>query len=434
MSATLLTRTAPPMEAVSSRATLWWARIVCLSAFGPYVAGSARTEQIVVFTSAALVLVFGWPQIVKARSYALAPVLVLWLALYAVMLIASLSRAPGAWWYAPQPASHALSFLALPAALILLAWYWTLTASHADLIRAVAPVIAGAMIVNTGIALAQLASGNVAVLSFLPRFWDSAPAAGSVAALAAENYRFTGIFDQPAEAGIAYGVALLCLAWLARRRVMRSGLLVTLCAAVLVTGGVLTVSKVFLLGALPLAVLTVLASRGRLRAGAWAAAAGAGAWALGAGGVLPAWPAGSWILRLAQPSATLAAQYSAGRYGSGGTLGPVVSDVLASSPVYGFGAGGLNVAYDSLWVEVLVVAGITGVLLLAAVVVAMAWRVMMLHAVLERPEWLLAAGVLILAAGASAGLPSLTANRAATLLWLVLGILVTAVAPSPRRG
>ena len=41
----------------SSRATLWQARIVCLSAFGPYVAAGARTEQIVVFALAAWVLI-----------------------------------------------------------------------------------------------------------------------------------------------------------------------------------------------------------------------------------------------------------------------------------------------------------------------------------------------------------------------------------------
>ena len=50
------------------RATLWWARIVCLSVFGPYVTGSARTEQIIVFASFAVILIVGWPQIANARS------------------------------------------------------------------------------------------------------------------------------------------------------------------------------------------------------------------------------------------------------------------------------------------------------------------------------------------------------------------------------
>jgi hypothetical protein len=40
--------------------------------------------------------------------------------------------------------------------------------------------------------------------------------------------------------------------------------------------------------------------------------------------------------------------------------------------------------------------------------------------------WQLAAGVLFLATAGSLGIPSLTANRAGTLLWFVLGLLVCA--------
>jgi hypothetical protein len=420
---------AAPAEPDSSRATLWWARLVALSAFGPYIAGSARTEQVAVFGSAAVILVVGWPTIVKARSHALLPALGLWLGICAVMAAASLSRPLDVAFYGAQPPSHALSFMALPAALMIVTWCWTLTARPGDLIRAVAPVIVAAMTVNTGIAVAQLAAGNVTVLGFLPRFWGASGATVTVAALAGGNFRYTGIFDQPAEAGIAYGMALLCLVWLARRGVMRRGLPLALCAAVLVTGGVLTVSKVFLLGAIPLAVLTVLRGPGRTRAAVWAAIATAAGWLLAGSGILPAWPAGAAFLRLAQPSGSLASAYSAGRYGTGGSLGAVTADVLRSSPLDGFGAGALNVAYDSLWVEVLVVAGVFGVVLLALFLAALARRWMALRGTLARPEWHLAGGVLALAIGASAGLPSLTANRAATLLWLVLGVLVTARAP-----
>ncbi len=428
-----MTRTAAAETAASSRATLWWARTACLSVFGPYVTGSARTEQIAVFTSLAAVLVTGWPRIVKARSFAPLPVLALWLGICAVMLTASVSRPFDPGFYGALPASHALSFMLLPVALITVTWYWTLSARAAELIRAIAPVIVAAMTANTGIALAQFVTGNVAVVSFLPRFWDTPGSAGPVAVLAAGNFRFTGIFDQPAEAGVAYGVALLCLIWLSRRRIMRSGILVTLCTAAVITGGVLTVSKVFLLGAVPLAVLTVLWSTGRVRAAGRAAAAGAAAWLLAGSGMLPAWPAGAAVLRLARPSGALVSQYSAGRYGTGGTLGPVVSDVLRASPWYGFGAGGLNVAYDSLWVEVMVVAGVFGAALLTLFLLVLGYRWLSLHRTLERPEWLLAGAVLALAIGASAGLPSLTANRAASLLWMVMGVLLASGPRVSRR-
>jgi hypothetical protein len=409
----------------ASRGTLWWARIVCLSAFGPYVTGTARTEQITVFASLLFILVTGWPRMLRAPFGPL-PFALAWAGLVAVMLVSTAFRPFDPGFYGSQPPSHALSALLLPLALMVITWYWTLSADPVSLIRAVAPVAVAGMCANTVIELAQLSAGKAAVFGVLPRFWDAAPSVGSVAANAAEDGRYTGIFNQPAEAGIAYGVALLCLVWLGRRA--WKPLPVTIAAALLVTGGVLTLSKVFLLCALPATILTILRGTARIRVIATAGTVAAGFWLAGKAGVLPGWHLGGQALgRLASPGTSLTAQYTAGRYGSGGTLGPECADVLHNAAWAGFGAGGLDgPAYDSLWQEVLVVSGVLGVILAAALLVMLAWRLAALRRVLERADWQLACGVLVLAAGASLGIPALTANRAATLLWLILGVLVTA--------
>jgi hypothetical protein len=415
----------------ASRRTLWWARIVCLSAFGPYVTGSARTEQIAVFASVIFILVTGWPRMIRA-PLGPAPFLVAWSGLVAVMLISTVFRPFDPGFYGSQPVSHALSAMALPLALMVITWYWTLTADPVSLIRAVTPVAVAGMCMNTVIEIAQVSVGKAEVFSFLPRFWDAAPSAGSVAANAASDGRYTGIFNQPAEAGIAYGVALLALIWLARQRAWKP-LAVTCAAVLLFTGGVLTVSKVFLLCALPVAVLTVMHGTARIRVLVTAAATGGALWLAGIAGMLPAWSGAARLGYLTRPGASLTAQYSAGRYGVGGTLAPVTADVLRAAPVAGFGAGGLDgPAYDSLWQQVLVVSGVLGVILAAAVFVMLAWRLTGLRRVLARENWQLACGTAVLAAGASAGIPSLTANRAATLLWLVLGALVTARSQGAR--
>ena len=109
-----------------------------------------------------------------------------------------------------------------------------------------------------------------------------------MAANAASDGRYTGIFNQPAEAGIAYGVALLLLTWLARTREWKP-FPVTCAAALVITGGVLTVSKVFLLCAAPVAGLTVLRGRARIRVAVTAGAGAAGLWLAGTAGMLPAW-------------------------------------------------------------------------------------------------------------------------------------------------
>jgi hypothetical protein len=409
------------------RATLWWARIVCVSVFGPYVTGSARTEQIMVFASFAVILIVGWQQISNARSIPPMPFLVAWLGLDAIMLIGAVWRPFDPGFYGAQPASHALVAYLLPVALMVLTWFWTLSVDGPELIRAIAPVVIGAMVMNTAVSLAQLVTGKVTVISFLPRFWDTPGSVGSVAVSAGENGRFTGIFDQPAEAGLAYGVALFCLIYLTQCRKMRAGITV-LCAAALITGGTLTVSKAFLIGALPLAVMMILRSpRGRIRVIACSAAALTAFWFIGKAHLVPLWPRGAVMLdALLHPSGSLTAEYSAGRYGTGGSLGPLVSDVLHASPWYGFGAGGLETAYDSLWLQVLVLAGVAGVVLVAAVLLMLASRLWRLRGETESAEWNLAGAVLLLAIGASLGLPTLTANRDATLLWLVLGILIAA--------
>jgi hypothetical protein len=432
MSAMMLRRDhAAARTARCGRGTLWQARIVCLSAFGPYVTGSARTEQIAVFGLLALILISGWPRIVNAGTVPPVPFLVTWGGLYAVMLISTVWRPFDPGFYGAQPVSHSLSALALPGALMVITWYWSLRAGAVALIRAVAPLITGGMSVNTLIELAQVSAGKAAVSGLLPHFWSAPGQAVTVAANAAQNGRYTGIFDQPAEAGIAYGVALLCVIWLARRGVTR--LPVTVIAGVLVTaGGVLTLSKVFLLAAIPVAVVTVLRGPARIRAVLVTSASAAVLWAAGSAGMLPAWHLGGVALgSLAHPGSSLASQYTGGRYGSGGTLGPVASDVLHASPWAGFGAGGLNAAYDSLWLEVLAVSGVLGVVLAAVMLVMLASRWLALRASLALPEWHLAGGVLALAAGASLGIPSLTANRAATLLWLILGVLITARSGGP---
>ena len=355
------------------------------------------------------------------------PFLAAWLGLDAIMLIGTVWRPFDPGFYGPQPVSHALAAYMLPVALMVVTWFWTLSADGPELIRAIAPVVIGAMVVNTAVSLAQLATGNVAVLGFLPRFWDTPGSLGSVAANAAENGRFTGIFDQPAEAGVAYGAALCCLIYMAQRRKIRAGT-AALCAAAFIAGGILTFSKIFLLGMLPLAVMMTLRTpRERIRVIVCSAVTAAAFWLLGTAHLLPPWPRGAVMLdALLHPSGSLAAEYTAGRYGTGGSLGPGVSDVLHASPWYGFGAGGLTTAYDSLWVQMLVLAGIAGLILAAVVLLMLALRLWRLRGVTGPAEWTLAGGVLVLAIGGSLGLPSLTANRDATLLWLVLGILIAA--------
>ncbi len=423
MLATVAEPLAPPLAArkvpARERVTRGWAAAVTLSAFGPYI-GDGRLEQAVVFGSAAWVLVTGWPWMMRARAPSLWP-LILLAAIEGVIVIGTVSRPFDPKFLGSQPASHGLAYFPVPLALVIVTWYWTLTVPAAELVVIVARVIVAAMSVNAAIAFAQMASGNITVLSFLPRFWDAAQATTGAAGIAG-NGRFTGIFTLPAEAGLAYGLGLFCVIFLAQRGARRRALL-DCCAAVMVTGGALSISKVFLLGALPLAAVMVLRGRRRVRVALGTVLAIAVFWLLARAGVLPSWQQGSARARsLLSPAVSL---WTGGRYGgSAPSLTFPAADVLHASPWYGFGAGGLNVPYDSQWLEVLALAGMAGVILTALLLAVLGWRWLGLRDTLSRPEWLLAGASLALAAGASLGLPSLTTDRAGTMLWLIIGLLI----------
>jgi hypothetical protein len=411
------------------RLTCWWCAAVCLSAFGPYI-GGMRMEQVTVLASAAVILVIGWPRMMAARDVPSPWPLIILAGICCVTLIGTVSRPFDPNFLGAQPVTHGLSYFVLPLALVVITWYWTLSASPSRLAVTAAKVTAAASAASGVIAVAQLVAGNVTVLGFLPQFW-SAGATSSGAVRTASDGRFDGIFAQPAEAGLVEGLALLCVIFLWQRG-SRRPVLLGAAAAAITAGGLLSVSKVFLLGALPLAALMVLRGPARANAAAVTACAVAAFWLADRAGVLPAWQStgGALSRRLGAPSVTV---WTGGRYGSGSSLGPAVADVLHGSPWYGFGGGGLGVAYDSLWLELLAIAGVAGVALTAALLAVLVWRWVRLRPVLNSPERRLAGMSLALAAGASLGVPSLTENVAVTVLWLILGLLLCAQ-PLPRRG
>ena len=416
------------------RLILWMAVITTLSVFGPYLSGSLRLEQFVVVPLFGAIIILGWPVLVS-RPFTPLPVLLTWIALVGVIMIGTLWRPADLGGYGHQSATHGLGAVITPVMLILITWFWAQQADTIRLVKAVARTICVAMSVNTLISLVQYATGNPQFLPFLSRFWSGAAGSASVASISAGNGRYTGIFDQPAVSGIAYGLGLLCLVYLTHTAVRRRWSLVGLAAILMIAGGLLAVSKTFVFGALPILALVVARTpQVRLRVTAGAAFIGAALWSLAAVHALPSWPSGVAAAKGLVSASSLTSQATGGRYGAGGTLGPVVSDVLHSSAVIGFGAGGLNVAYDSLWVEILAMGGLAGLVLMAAVFFLLWLQWSGLRRSLGPAERSLAGATLALAAAVSLGIPSLTTDPAASLLWLIIGLLVTGQTRRPAPG
>jgi hypothetical protein len=386
--------------------------VLVLSAFAPYTSvPGLRYEQVAVYGLCALGLArMHW---LRSRVDAVGGLVVMsWAAFAAIGIVGLLTPPHNLSGIVPGGAAAGLDNLVLP--LAVMGTTWTFTVDSRATLRAVCVALVVAAMANAALAAVSLGHD---LTPFLSAFWDNNAAQQAVAERAGGLGRYTGIVNQPAEAGELYSIALLAAVHLLHNQVA----LLALAGTVLTVGGVLTVSKIFLLIGLPVGLWQGLVDRRAAGRRVLAAVVvTVGGWVVVRAGVLPRWSGVDFLTRLFDPTSgahSAVDLYTAGRFGERGTLSTAVNAVLQSSPWFGFGAQGLAVPYDNAWVEAFVVAGVCGALLYTAVLglLVVAWW---------RRRSRFAGGLVLVVIGASMGLPALTANRVATLAWVLLTLLL----------
>jgi hypothetical protein len=400
----------PNSRLVPSRAVAAGPLLVCLvlASLGPYLVGGIRTEQVAVY---GLAFATGMLAILRARQTAavhLAPVAVPWLLYLTIALLAS--TGPTA-----QPAGSRLAGLDnlfSPVAIMLIV---NVTVQQADAerhFRTVARLVALALGANGLLAVVM----TQADLSPIFRSFWSGDAGVTTAENAAALGRISGVFNQPAEAGLAYGIAGLCAWYVWRHEQVRF----LLGLAPIVVGGLLTVSKIFILGGLPILILLVLRSS-RSRLGVFAAALLATLGALQAG-LADSWTGAARLGRLLRPrtEGSLLEFFSGGRTEEAGSVQQAFDAVAGIDPVFGVGIQGLALPYDSGWTEAFVLAGAIGFGCYSLTLLGIGF--MALRTEEQARRWF-AYGLAGLAIGGSLGVPALTANRVGTLLWLLVALV-----------
>ena len=108
----------------------------------------------------------------------------------------------------------------------------------------------------------------------------------------------------------------------------------------------------------------------------------------------------------------------------------VISQVLEFSPLFGVGAAGWAVPYDSGLTEVIVINGAFGVAL-HVVVLAAILRFGFTSLDPDRRMFTILFSLLLI--GGDLGVPALTSNRNATVVWVLFSLLVLANASGARR-
>ena len=382
--------------------------------FGPYLLPGLRTEQVTLYLFALVALVV-WRRRCIPKS--LLVVAGAWAVYAAIGAVRGLFPPENSTPWEPGSLAAGLDNLAMPMAVLVVGVWLAAGRDPSGCIDFLAKCIAWAMVANT--VAAWLQSQGLVDLSA----WWSAGDDFVVAKNAEGNGRYSGLVNQPAEAGVLYGLALMGAVHVWRHR-----LLVMLVAAVFICyGGFMTVSKVFLFVSLPIVVVQIIWTH----AGHWKRLLGIGAsvgvvGALGSLGWLPSWAGGRQLQQIlpswGAPGEMLAV-VTASRFGDGSTLAPVIEAVLEGPALLGFGAAGLQVPYDNGFLEALVYGGVVGVLLVLAVMLALSvalWRL------LRGPQRILGMAICVLMWGGTMGVPVLTANRSGSLLWLMLVYLIVA--------
>lgn len=236
---------------LSDRAREFGAVVFVVSIFGPYVIPSAglRTEQFIAYP---LFFVLAAGSRMRPKYWAISTTL-------PVILVSGIPVGFLGSLYMLSTSTYEIAwppFLANLEAILLgavVAWLGGSLAVQANdpwnLLRRIFITVV-AMIAINGVVAISSSLGDAT--SWLGIFWSSGGVGSeSVATRALSGNRFSGVFNQPYEAGLAHSVALILLTYLFLRGNLRARWLVLL-GLPIVVGGLLPVSKVFMLGGLPI--------------------------------------------------------------------------------------------------------------------------------------------------------------------------------------
>lgn len=400
--------------------------ILVLGSFTPYLGLSldVRWEHLIVYGALLHIAMNG--RLAASRSLAAArPILLPWFMLATLVLTSTIRRSTGgANWFASGSVLAILDNFVLPAAVMVVA------ASYA----AGNPTAWRRQVSRTAIAVVALACANAAMIlafdpdevyAFVRQFWanpESVGPKGTVADRALTGGRYGGIVNQPLEGGLLYSLALMCWSYLfvlQTRRTTWHRLAAVLAGSLLLAGGLSTGSKVFIFGSLLVFWLTVVpradAQHPRLRRLLRSlAVASVGAVAL----VVSDAATFNRFFRVLGAVGTDASIVSGGRWQS---VGDYAGQFLELTTLFGQGWQGPQ---DDALLAYMQGGGIIGVTSFAGLVLSLLAVTSERYASRPTTEVILVRALTVLVVASSFGAISLQINRASSIYWIFIGLMV----------
>lgn len=400
--------------------------VVMFSALGPYLISSFRVEHFVIYPLAGAAVLLRWRTILDRVLGSGLTLMISWFLLLVIgfMAVQHTPAITPRWEYGSFPAG--VDTVLLPVLVVLIVIGFAPKPTTVASLWFACKIIAVLGVVNGIISIVTVLVPDLVVL--LRPFWGAVETDSTVADRAMDMGRFSGIFNQPAEAGLFYSLAALS----AIAVYINSPFKIWPALVVITIGGMLTVSKVFLFVGLPLA-LVYLFTRGSLTQRlARLTAVAVLAVGIFSAPFIQTWSGLEYLLRFADAGEESVLElFTAGRWNEGSTLLGVFEYIYHSSPLVGVGFQGLDVPYDSAWAEIAVFTGLFGVGLMIVVYLSLVFYSVVLKDSAAKAYGLMLSVVLI---GASFGISSLTLNRVSVLIWVVIGIIVCLPKGEPDRA
>lgn len=396
------------------------------AAFGPYLIGSVRTEQMVVYG----LTLYCLPALMARARVKRFPLCMfgLWSFILITSLVISIPNLVSGE-VTMRAFLAGLDHLLCPLAIMaIVASVRTLRGSEPeDMINVAAATLRIALAINTLWILLGLVTDTTGLSRW---FWapKNDPMIEPVAVRALSTGRLVGIFNQPAEAGLAYSVGLLLGTYEIMHGLSRSRRGRVLTFALVVLGGILSTSKIFILGGLPLAILWRDRSLGvdrkyrRTKAAVMALSVILVA-ALLAGGFGQGMS--DMVTRLTPtPERSFFQRATAGRLGEYGGNTFYYRRIWQRAWLTGLGFGMVNVL-DSAYLQVFSYSGMLGLIAYMLVMLGLVLRGTLVSQCSSGNLGGLFRRLVALTILSGIGIPAMTSNRSGSILTTVLCIVST---------
>lgn len=405
-----------------------------IASFGPYVfpAYGLRSEHLLIYP----LLLFSVPILLMRQRpfYLYTPILGMLVLLLGITLWTLLVTLMGG--YTTELSYNLVSSLEnyiQPVAVIILVLCWTNFKSYTELsqlFNRLCRLFILLLCLNSLLAILSIFFD----LFFVVRpFVESCFGGASVSQRAWGMARYSGIFNQPIENGMTYSLGLLSWGYLARIQA-RTGFADYGKLFMLIVGGVLSVSKIFILGGIPLFVLYWNPMANFQKYFNWRVALAAIMGYCAILWMIQFWTGWDYFLRLFKigGEANLVFLFTGGRFGAEST--DVLSrfaQVWQEAPLHGFGFGAIS-CLDNGYLEFFFQGGMVALFgYFALLAIFFWWGLKSFLRGYKEGRILLA--LLVLVVGASLGAPVLTLNRFSTIFW-VLNTFLFLMLQMKRKG